>query len=124
MQQYEYINKEWFVSPAARRIYRLAAILSLILYPILVAQIVGEIPRNLGPVIKLLLLASIVGAAITAVGMEFFLFRFDDSHALKQVFWFCAMLFVPLGPALYCFLVYSKAVNQRFASQQQVHQRP
>jgi len=41
--------------------------------------------------------------------MEYFLFRFDDSGALKQVFWFCVMLFAPLGPALYCFLVYSRS---------------
>jgi hypothetical protein len=123
MQQYDYINKEWIVSRAALRVYRLAANLSLALYPTLVAQIAGEIPKNLGPVMELLLLASIVGAAVTAVGMAFFLFRFDNSHPLKQIFWFCVMLFVPLGPALYCFLVYSKAINNRFASQQQVHNR-
>jgi hypothetical protein len=124
MQPYDYVNKEWIVSSRARRVYRLAAILSLTLYPILTAQIVGEVPKNLGPVMEPLLFASIVGAAITAVGMEFFLFRFDDSHPLKQVFWFCAMLFVPLGPALYCFLVYSTAINNRLAPQQEVHHGP
>ena len=45
--------------------------------------------------------------AVTMVGMEVFLFRFDDSSPWKQMMWFCVMLFVPLGPALYCFLVYS-----------------
>jgi hypothetical protein len=25
------------------------------------------------------------------------------------VFWFCAMIFFPLGPALYCFVVYSRS---------------
>lgn len=123
MQPYDYINKEWIVSCAARRAYRLAAMLSLALYPILVAQIAGDVPKSLGPVMKPLLLVSIVGAAITAVGIEFFLFRFDDSHPLKQLFWFCAMLFVLLGPALYCFLVYSTAIYNRLAPQQQVHHR-
>jgi hypothetical protein len=107
MLSYEYINKEWIVSRAARRVYRLAAILSLVLFLVMAAQLVGEVPSVLEPVLKPLLLAGILGAGITVVGMEFFLFRFDDSHPLKQIFWFCAMLFVPLGPALYCIIVYS-----------------
>jgi len=109
MLSYEYINKEWIVSRAARRVYRLAAILSLVLFLIMAAQLVGEVPSVLGPVLKPLLLAGILGAGITVVGMEFFLFRFDDSHPLKQIFWFCVMLFVPLGPALYCLIVYSRS---------------
>ena len=104
-------------SSPARGVYRLAAILSLVLFLIMVAQLVGEVPSVLGPVLKPLLLAGILGAGITAVGMEFYLFRFDDSHPLKQIFWFCAMLFVPLGPALYCLIVYShsKALNNSCA---------
>ena len=109
MLSYEYINKEWIISRTARRVYRLAAILSLVLFLIMVAQLVGEVPSVLGPVLKPLLLAGILGAGITAVGMEFYLFRFDDSHPLKQIFWFCVMLFVPLGPALYCLIVYSRS---------------
>ena len=117
MLSYEYINKEWIISRTARRVYRLAAILSLVLFLIMVAQLVGEVPSVLGPVLKPLLLAGILGAGITAVGMEFYLFRFDDSHPLKQIFWFCAMFFVPLGPALYCLIVYShsKALNNSCA---------
>jgi len=109
MLRYEYINKEWIVSSAARRVYRTAAVTSLALYPVAVALMVREIPRILVPALRPLLLASIIGAGITVVGMEFFLFRFDDSHALKQILWFGAMLFIPLGPALYCFLVYSRS---------------
>lgn len=109
MLRYEYINKEWIVSPAARRVYRTAAVTSLALYPTVVGLMVGQIPSILMPVLKPLLLASVVGSGITVVGMEFFLFRFDDSLALKQILWFGAMLFIPLGPALYCFLVYSRS---------------
>jgi len=117
MLSYEYINKEWIVSRAARRVYRLAAILSLELFLVMAAQLVGEVPSVLEPVLKPLLLAGILGAGITVVGMEFFLFRFDGSHPLKQIFWFCAMLFVPLGPALYCLIVYShsKALKDSYA---------
>jgi hypothetical protein len=107
MLKYEYINKEWIVSSAARRVYRTAACASLVLYPILIIAIMGMVPEILHPALRILLFASVVAAAITLVGMEFFLFRFDDSPALKQIFWFCAMGFVPLGPALYCFVVYS-----------------
>ena len=41
--------------------------------------------------------------------MEFFLFRFDDSHPLKQIVCFLVMLFPILGAALYCFIVYSRS---------------
>jgi hypothetical protein len=52
---------------------------------------------------------AVLGTALELVGMEYFLMRLDDSPALKQIFWFCALLFIPLGPALYCFLVYSRS---------------
>ena len=70
---------------------------------------VGGIPSTIAPVVKLLLLAGALVAGITLVGMEFFLFRFDDSHPLKQVVWFLVMLFPLLGAALYCFIVYSRS---------------
>jgi hypothetical protein len=41
--------------------------------------------------------------------MQYFLFRFDDSHPMKQIFWFCVILFPSLGPALFCFTVYSRS---------------
>jgi len=59
--------------------------------------------------VKPFLLAGAFGAGITLVGMEFFLFRFDNSHPLKQVFWFGVVLFPFLGPAMYCFIVYSRS---------------
>ena len=74
---------------------------------IAVAAQVGPIPEALLPVVKLLLLAGVLGSATTMVAMEYFLFSFDDSSARKKVFWFCVVLFPLLGPALYCFIVYS-----------------
>ena len=106
-----YINKEWMVSGTAQRSYRVAAGLSVVLFFVVffiaVAAQVSAIPEALLPVVKLLLLAGVLGAATTMVAMEYFLFSFDNSSAMKKVFWFCVMLFPLLGPALYCFIVYS-----------------
>lgn len=110
MLKYEYINKEWIVSSTARRVYRASAALSVALFLGWCAILfVGGIPSTIAPVVRLLLLAGVLGAGITFVGMEFFLFRFDDSHPLKQVVWFLVMLFPLLGAALYCFIVYSRS---------------
>jgi len=105
MRAYDYINKEWIVSPTARRVYRAAAAISLTLYFSLAALRLNQ-PI---PFLKQLLFAGVLGTVLTQVGMEFFLFRFDESRARKQAVWFCVMLCPPLGPALYCFLVYSRS---------------
>lgn len=106
MSRYDLINKEWIVSPTARLVYRAAAVASLAFIPVIVAiQLTYPTPTYL----KQLLFVSILGVALTTIGMEYFLFRFDDSGALKQIFWFCAMFFFPIGPALYCSLVYSRS---------------
>lgn len=110
MQSYEYIKKEWIVSPTARRVYRMSASLSLALFFGLWAVLFeGGIADTSAPIARLLLFVGALGAGITLVGMECFLFRFDDSHPLKQVVCFCVMLFPLLGAPLYCFLVYSRS---------------
>jgi hypothetical protein len=110
MLRHYYINKEWMLSGTAQRIYRIAASLSLVLFFMLVAlRLVGGIPNAFLPVVKLLLLAGVLGTATTMVAMEYFLFGFDSSSASKKAFWFCVMLFPPLGPALYCFIVYLRS---------------
>jgi hypothetical protein len=105
MQPYELISKDWILSGIARRVYRIAAGLSLTLYLSLVE--IGM--RGPTPFLKQFVFLGILGTAINGVGMEFFLFRFDESPAWKQIVWFCVMLFVPLGPALYCYCVYSRS---------------
>ena len=110
MLRYYYINKEWMLSATARHIYRTSAILSLALFLILWVLRFGiAIPPSFLPTVKLIVFAGVVGAAITMVAMEYFLFGFDDSPAWKKVFWFCVMLLPPLGPPLYCFIVYSRS---------------
>ena len=110
MVKYEYINKEWIVSLTARRVYRVSAALSIALFFGWWAILfVGGIPSAIAPLVRVFLFAGVLGAAITLVGMEFFLFRFDDSHPLKQVVWFLLMLLPLLGAPLYCLLVYSRS---------------
>jgi hypothetical protein len=105
LNHYRHFSQEWIVSPTARRVYRVAAVVSLTLYVSLAALIAyGPIPA-----IKQFLFVGVLATGINGTGMELFLFRFDDSAAWKQILWFCAMFLIPLGPALYCFLVYSRS---------------
>jgi len=105
VDHYQHFSKEWIVSPTAHRVYRAATVVSLTVYASLVALIVyGPIPA-----LKQFLFVGVLAKAINGTGMEFFLFRFDDSPAWKQILWFCALIFIPIGPALYCFLVYSRS---------------
>jgi len=112
MLHFELINKEWIVSRTARIVYRSAAIASLgIFFPltVFILNLDRELAHPLRLLLKPLLLLGITGMALTGLGMEYFFFRFDNSHALKQIFWFCVLLIPVIGPALYCFLVYSRS---------------
>jgi hypothetical protein len=110
MLRYYYIRKEWMLSGSAQLIYRLSAILSLVLFFLLIIlnRSLDVDPRLL-PMVRLLLFAGVLGTAITIVAMEYFLFGFDNSTPGKKAFWFCAMLLPPLGPALYCLIVYLRS---------------
>ena len=110
MLKFELINKEWIVSPTARRVYRISASLSVALFfGFWAVLFAGGVPETIAPIVRTLLFVGALGAGITIIGMEYFLFRFDNSPALKQVGWFCVMLFPLLGAALYCFIVYSRS---------------
>lgn len=105
MRSYDFINKEWIVSPTARRVYRISAAISLTLYWSVAALILNQRV----PFLRQLLFLGVLGTAITVAGMECFLIRFDDSPAWQQIAWFLVMFCPPLGPALYCFLGYSRS---------------
>jgi hypothetical protein len=110
MLRYYYINKEWILSPTARRIYRISAALSLMLFLILWAvRMHVPIPSGSLPVLRALVFLGVVGAATTMVAMEYFFFGFDNASIWKKAFWFFVLLAPPLGPPLYCFIVYSKS---------------
>jgi len=106
-----YINREFIVSTTARKIYCTAASASLGLFVLLLSlKIVGRVPQGFLPIVNILLLAGVIGTAVTLVAMEYFLFGFDTSPMVKKAFWFCVMLKIPLlGAPLYCFLVYSRS---------------
>jgi len=105
-----YLNKEWMVSGRARRIYLVAASLSLGLFFMAIAlPFAGEIPKAVLPGLKILVLVCVLGAAIIIIAMEYFLFGFDQSSPYKKVFWFCVMLLPPLGAPLYCVFVYLRS---------------
>jgi hypothetical protein len=108
------INREFIVSETASRVYRAAATLSVSLFYfialIIAMHVAGaRIPGVALPIVKLLLFVGVMGAAVTMVGMEYFLFDFDRSSANRRVFWFAVMLFPLLGAPLYCFRVYSRS---------------
>ena len=116
------IHKQaWFVSPTARRVYRVSAGLSIALFCGVFTLLFEGIPASNASLAKVFLFAGSLGAGITFIGMEYFLFRLDQSHRLKQVFWFCIMLFPLLGAALYCFLVYSRSPVLKDGDAKAVH---
>ena len=115
-----YINKEWMLSAKARRTYRTAASLALILViAITAAPFAYRFSEAAFAIYQLAVFAGIVGAGITLVAMEYFWFGFDKSGDLKKLFWFVAMLAMPLlTPALYCLIVYSRMTKPPATKQQ------
>ena len=108
MLNYEHIHRERIVSATAYRVYRLSAYLSIMLLFVWSYIIVEGVAAAFTSLARLLIVAGVVGAGTVFVGMQYFLFRFDDSHPLKQIVWFVVMLLPLLGPALYCLVVYSR----------------
>ena len=110
MSAYFPIDRKLIVSSTAYQVYRLAAWLSLVL-------LIGLITAWLNPwssgwfdlVARPFLLVGSVASALTLVAMEIFLFRYDKSGALKQIFWFAVLMVPLLGAALYCLFVYSRS---------------
>ena len=106
MLRYELVSPQMIVSRTASRLYRASAIISIGLFVSWITFSEGLSQSVFAPTI---VLVAAISAAITIVGMEFFLFRFDESQPLKQIFWFLAMLVPLIGASLYCFLVYSRS---------------
>ncbi len=112
LSHYFYIKRTWLISPAARRIWRACAWLSLLLLacPFLYAFYADWLydHQSLG-LLNLLLLISVIALAGNVAAMEYYLFTLDDSRALAQIFWFVAFFLAPVGPAIYCLVVYSRS---------------
>jgi hypothetical protein len=103
-------TREMVVSRKTRSIYRLSAGLSI---PLIFGSVwllsTPHITEVIAQFAEPLLFIGVLAIVITTAGMGAFLFRFDDSSALKQVVWFLIMLVPGIGAILYCFLVYSRS---------------
>jgi hypothetical protein len=104
----QYIPRAFFLTLAARRVYRISAILSVLLFFGWVQLFVFGVSPGSQPLVRPFLFIGALAAGITYVGMQFYLLCFDNSHPLKQIVWFCVMLVPFLGSALYCLVVYSR----------------
>jgi hypothetical protein len=105
-----FINRSWMVSTTAQSVYRIAAWLSLGLFAMLISiPFLPELPSALSELFRLALFACVLGAAVTLVAMEYFLFGFDTSSELRKSLWFLALCLIPVGPAIYAFRVYSRS---------------
>ena len=110
------ITKAWIVSPLARRMYLVCALLAVALFGTLVAvsaAMGASGVRSLagapaaGLIVKVLVLPEVFGTAALSVAMWCFWFSFDRSSWVKKAVWFPPLYFLPtMGPALYYFFVY------------------
>ena len=115
------ISKGWIVSPLARRIYLICALLAIALFGTLVAvsaALVASGVRSLAGapaavlIVKGLVLPEVFGTATLSIAMWYFWFTFDRSSWAKKAFWFPPLYFLPtMGPALYYFFVYRRQIS-------------
>jgi len=109
MVRYQLIDKKMIVSRTATLTYRAAAIFGRVFFfGWMTFQIYG-VPQVIGPVLRPQAFLGALSYATTMTGMEVFLIGFDNSHALKQIFWFCMLIIPFFGLALYWFVVYSNS---------------
>ena len=104
------IDRRLIVSAAACRFHRLAAWISLIVTAgILAGCFTPGTPAWLGPFAPPLLMTGILAYVSNVSAMEVFLFRFDETGAVKQIFWFLVTLVPLLGAPVYCLVAYSRS---------------
>ena len=113
-----YINKEWIVSTTARRVYLLSTILNIFLF-ILVYSIPAEMSETLSSVVGLVVFICALGAATTYVSMFFHFVLFKDSSMPKALLCALAIMFFPIGPPFYFFLVYWRSADARLPTDKQ-----
>jgi hypothetical protein len=101
------------VSPSARRIYLICALLSIALFGTLVAvraaMVASGAPTAVS-IVKVLILPEVIGTAALSVAMWYFWFTFDRSSWVRKACWFPPLYFLPtMGPALYYFFLYRRS---------------
>lgn len=110
------VSRSWVFSRAARKVYTVCAFMAIVMYGVLVGtraaqNFVGTrmLPPSTAAILMVILIPAVIATALLWVAMLYFWFGFDRSHWLARAFWFGALYFLaPVGPALYCFIVYRK----------------
>lgn len=115
------IKETWIVSRSARRVYLVCALAALSFFGTLLASAAAlRTSRAVTPeafaaaafIIRLFLWPGIAGTALLSIAMWYFWFDFDDSGWLKKALWSLPLyLLLPIGPALYYFLVYCRSAK-------------
>ncbi len=113
------ISRSWLLSPAARRIYLLCALLALGLiateigvHMAMSAARTGKLTPAAALFVRMLLYPEMMGAALLWIAMWYFWFGFDPSHYLRRALWFVFLFFLaPFGTLIYYFFVYRRFVS-------------
>lgn len=104
-----FINREWMISSAARRVYRSAAKLSLAFFFLVwFFPLLDRVPPTFYLLLRLFVFAGVLSAALLIVAMEYFLFGFDRSSETRRALSFLLMMLPILGSAIYCLTTYSR----------------
>jgi len=112
------ITKSWILSALASRVYFVCALLAMALFGILIATSIAvavsgvrslaDVPSTLS-LVKALIFPGVCGTALLSTAMWYFWFTFDRSSWKRKAFRFLPLyLLLPIGPALYYFLVYRR----------------
>ena len=122
------ITKNWIVSPLARRVYMVCALLSLALIGTMMgtrAAMLASYPSSLSTsplalaLLRTMLFPAAIGTATLSIAMWYFWFNFDRSSWLRKMVWFLPLyLLLGIGPALYYFLVYRRQLSAELSRPQ------
>lgn len=110
------ITKNWIISRTARGVYFVCSVLACMLFGALFAvrlamgfsgvNSLSGFPLALS-IARAVLFPEIFGSATLTIAMWYFWFNFDKSSWLGKAFWALPLYFLlPIGPALYYFVVY------------------
>jgi cytochrome bd-type quinol oxidase subunit 2 len=108
----------WLVSRTARRLYIASAVLSMMMFALLLAIefAAGAAGGTLqsSPVVSLalkaVLLPGILGTAVLSIAMLYFWIRFHSNERTSKVPWLLLLAWVPvLGPVCYFAFVYLRS---------------
>jgi hypothetical protein len=114
-----YINPSWIVSPFAKKVYSVSALVALfcwigVLVPATVAIAVAGNTLYDSPLLVLTLetvmFIGVLGAATVWAGMWYFWFKFHDGNTVSSALWFIALVLLgPVASLTYFAVVYRRS---------------